>query len=517
MGPAHSFEDYADEQLLKYIDIPYFRNNPSYIKLWRSYYEQTKRIEVLLLMYHKQISTYYHWIYVELSKHFIRVGKPELAHYVLTEALRNNVYDSKCVEEALGRVPPFERRYTRGDMACVLNQKNLRVLGTIWNSYEEELFYDKNHEPGTVNFEMMKARAYLSAAGGDWNEYGRVALKKPLQALYHEDTMYTETLVYHAEPITVTENGHTGNAEASARNVEQQENIWTTQDNNLAEEYAQLFPDEARNEQAGGHNCIESLNIGDMAGSPQLQNCAAEETKSSAPEELDSMPMQEVLHAVSNNHSANIPELQLRLCQISGNPEVDQELIIDDFIHIIQARESDTFLTMCIASNTDLTQTIAGKTFLIRPIEYESASTISKESAYSFFELNGRLFVMFEYNKLESLQNILKLCNSTSCLFYFSQVLAILLKYTGQGIVPTQLDFYVDTNFSVVLSVFSFAPLDTNNFNTMYSCLQDIFKGFEIAFEQDLATLASAIRSKTLTLDFKREVLKHKSTLLNTI
>ena len=132
-----------EQQLIQYIDIPYFKNNPTYIKRWREYYEKNKDPQILLLMYHKNISTFYHWIYIEMSNHFIKLNKAEISSFILNEALKNRVYDEKKIKEALSQLPAFSKKYNKGDMICLLNQRNIQALGKLWNSYTEVYSYKK--------------------------------------------------------------------------------------------------------------------------------------------------------------------------------------------------------------------------------------------------------------------------------------------------------------------------------------------------------------------------------------
>lgn len=158
-----------EETLLKYIDIPYFRNNPAYIDRWREYYQRYKDPQILLLMYHKQIGTYFHWIYLELSEHFLRVQQPEIAHFILSEALRIKVYDGTRIKNALAQIPKFDRKYSKGDLLALLNQRNITALGRVWNSFEEEFVYELHLPQGFPNFELMKLHHYESRYGVAYN------------------------------------------------------------------------------------------------------------------------------------------------------------------------------------------------------------------------------------------------------------------------------------------------------------------------------------------------------------
>lgn len=142
--------------LLPYIDVPYFRNNPAYLSQWRKFYEQTRDPQILLLMNYKQIGTFHHWIYIKLAEHFKLGNKVELAHFILTEALKNRVFDENKLKETLKRLPAFEQRYSRGDMLAVLNQKNIHLFGKVWNKFNEVLYYEEHLPKEFTNFEMKR-------------------------------------------------------------------------------------------------------------------------------------------------------------------------------------------------------------------------------------------------------------------------------------------------------------------------------------------------------------------------
>ena len=145
-----------EEKLLSCIDIPYFRNNPAYIDLWRSYYKEFKDPQILFLMYFKQISLHFHWIHLELSEYFLKKEIVQISHFILEEAIHNKVYDSERIKEALSRIPSFDKKYTKGDMLAVLNMKNIKCLGNVWNAFNEEVFYLKNLPAGFCTFEQAK-------------------------------------------------------------------------------------------------------------------------------------------------------------------------------------------------------------------------------------------------------------------------------------------------------------------------------------------------------------------------
>lgn len=162
MQPCEDEKLREEEILLKYIDIPYFKNNPSYIDRWRQYYKKHKDPQILLLMYYKRISTLFHWIYIELSRHFMKMDLPELSSFILTEAIKSNVYDSERLKEEMKSIPNFIEKYNKGDLLSILNHKNIHALGRIWNEYSEILFYETELPKEFVNFEIMQIINYES-------------------------------------------------------------------------------------------------------------------------------------------------------------------------------------------------------------------------------------------------------------------------------------------------------------------------------------------------------------------
>lgn len=136
------------EAILKaHIDCPFFQNHPVYLALWRRHYLATQDPQILLLMHHKRIGVYHHWLHAALAKHFVRIQKAEIASFILKEALKASVFGAEALQQMLGALPSFEPRYSRGDLLGLLNQKNIRALGTVWNRFAERFFYEQ-HLPG---------------------------------------------------------------------------------------------------------------------------------------------------------------------------------------------------------------------------------------------------------------------------------------------------------------------------------------------------------------------------------
>lgn len=166
------FEDVRDEDLeqtlLRYIDMPYFRNNPSYILLWQRYYANTRDPGVLFLMKYKKVSQYYHWIYVELSRFFISRNHPGLCSVVLSMGMKCNAYDSRVLADELGKIPANSQTYSGHEITSLMSPKGFHALGRVWNSYNEVLFYNQSlfiTEDGEISFEEFRSMQHKEASG----------------------------------------------------------------------------------------------------------------------------------------------------------------------------------------------------------------------------------------------------------------------------------------------------------------------------------------------------------------
>ncbi|KAG5859833.1 putative Mad3/BUB1 domain-containing protein [Encephalitozoon hellem] len=157
-------EDELESTLLGHIDIPYFRNNPSYISLWQKYYYKNNNPHVLFLMKYKKISQYYHWIYVELSRFFMRNNHYGACKAILNMGIACNAYDRRVLEDELRKIPTSANLFSENEVNALLNPKGFTVLGKVWNSYQEALFYNRelfifDHEE--MSFEEYRSRSYI--------------------------------------------------------------------------------------------------------------------------------------------------------------------------------------------------------------------------------------------------------------------------------------------------------------------------------------------------------------------
>ncbi|AFN82789.1 hypothetical protein EROM_040200 [Encephalitozoon romaleae SJ-2008] len=168
-------EDELENALLNYIDIPYFRNNPSYISLWQRYYYKTNDPSVLFLMKYKKISQYYHWIYVELSRFFMRNGRYGVCKAVLNVGIACNAYEREVLEDELQRIPMVTNPSPEHEINTLLNPKGFTALGKVWNSYQEVLFYNRKLfllDQEEVSFEEYRAKTYSGKSRLSLKKYG---------------------------------------------------------------------------------------------------------------------------------------------------------------------------------------------------------------------------------------------------------------------------------------------------------------------------------------------------------
>ncbi|KAK6091006.1 hypothetical protein P3W45_000251 [Vairimorpha bombi] len=149
-----------ENELLKLIDIKYFRNNPEYIKLWQEYFYNTnKDIKILFLMKYKKISTDYHWIYIELSEFFKKKNKPEISVFLLQDALRNGVYNPDMLNAELDKYQGI-KAIDYNEACRFLNPVGFYVCGRIWNEIKVETFYSQDIYKEGISFEEYRLINY---------------------------------------------------------------------------------------------------------------------------------------------------------------------------------------------------------------------------------------------------------------------------------------------------------------------------------------------------------------------
>ena len=212
---------------------------------------------------------------------------------------------------------------------------------------------------------------------------------------------------------------------------------------------------------------------------------------------------------------------------IFGSFDKNSELVIGDFIHLIQEENEDYYVTMKIARDTDITQTISGSTCCLRASTMENICLLNRAMGYQYCRHHdSSLFILFEFDKLEKLEKVLEFCDSTTYLFYFHQVLGVISRFLEEKILLKKLDFFVDLKFNVGLFDFNMEALGEGNKSVIVENLIQMFGKFlkddaiNIANDNIMCSinnLIAKISEKINTLPFNRAFLKHKTLLLNSL
>jgi hypothetical protein len=144
MDPEDLKEKDIKKLLQKYLNISYFKNNPEYISLWQKYYESERDPEILFFMKYKGVSSYYHWLYVELSKHFNSKNLFNVSRSILSRALNGDVYDRRVIEDHLSELPDHGKTMNDDEIYRHINPKSIILWGKKWVVQEESLFYNRD-------------------------------------------------------------------------------------------------------------------------------------------------------------------------------------------------------------------------------------------------------------------------------------------------------------------------------------------------------------------------------------
>lgn len=165
-----SMEEYVNE-LIKYMDQPYFKNNPTYIDMWRKFYSKEKDANILLLLFNEEISTFYHWIYIEFSKKFVDMKRYDLAKFILNYALEKKVYDEEVIRKELKSIPEYNGKtknlleyFKRSTVKCmgrIFNIKDKSIQKIQKGSSKTSLDVKENNENECKNSRIDKATEKL--------------------------------------------------------------------------------------------------------------------------------------------------------------------------------------------------------------------------------------------------------------------------------------------------------------------------------------------------------------------
>lgn len=521
-----------EDVLLQYIDIPYFRNNPAYIDKWRSHYQKSRDPQILLLMYHKQISTYFHWIYLELSAHFLRIQQPEISHFVLSEALRARVYDGAKIRKALAELPKFERKHNRGDLLALLNQRNIKALGRVWNNFEEEFVYE-THLQGFPNFEFMKLCHYESRYGVMLDIPENVDINTSLVEV--PDAGVFSRILVNSKPLemedasdgTVVQNNADNSAVQDLTISEMTESIDTINKDEMINEHlpALTLEDGGDSSHCSSEPALDpERSLSDMMPIESHLSMSQEEKTSSSQiglsssfvgtQEIEIQSMDPEAQSKRNKTDDEYFKSMFEqgFLQISGNLVPDAEVLIGRYIYLIQQDEAEGFSLLRIARDSDITQTIIGKHYLLRRATYQNAKISRELFGYECCEYEDKHFVLYEHSRIAHVSCIVSNASSIVCLFYLRKITGKLLSLLEKGFLhldPT--NFFVDQNFDVVFNSFEFASVSEEVLCRIERKLQDAFRNSEVRLSQEFLCLADS------RLDLgpsKRDILKHKTEIL---
>ncbi|KAM0681256.1 hypothetical protein GINT2_000454 [Glugoides intestinalis] len=483
---AKNRKEKQEEFLLSYIDIPYFRNNPTYIERWRAYYQQCKDPQVLMLMLYKKISTYYHWIYLELSNHFMNKQQFQIAHFVLQEALQANVYDKNKIKEALEKIPSFEKKYSKGDMLALLNMKNINALGKVWNQYNEELFYLRVLSDETINFELLKLTGY--------------------EELYCERINMSSNA---KKEVFDGLNGFEGSIEQLAEKVSPA--IESYDENSSVVSYtvdvssAHLLPE------------IPVLDADNFSLKKEIIYSDIEQATDKAVEPLSNFiegSIQSVKKQKLKNFDCFNTIFEPNAFAIDGTLAHSSELCINNYIYLVQSENEDNFELLRIARNADFTQTMVGKCFFLRKASLESSVIFKQVFNHEICKTGTSYFTLYEQSRMCDLADVISSSNIYIKMFYLEQVITklILLKDSGYSLV-NPIGFFIDQDFKLGFSCVELCDFDELDLiNTLKGYFSEI--PIEIGIDTEtLSTLNSRLEERTS----KREILKHKTAILQKI
>lgn len=486
MTKPKNIKEKQEESLLNYIDIPYFRNNPTYIDRWRTYFQRYKDPQILLLMYHKQISTFYHWIYLELSQHFLSKKQPQIAYFVLNEALKNNVYDSERIKEALNKIPPFEKKYSKGDMLALLNMKNIQALGKTWNVADEVYFYLKNPPKDAVNHEIEQIKRFERNYQKIKNE---LIISNSDEIVNNIDNNINEenTKDYQNDVILNSFNNDT---------IEDKDSVAFINNNNIKEAILENNNIEM--------NCTTVQNLEEGAIYSSSFICT---------QEIDNEAIEKSKKLKINNED----HPQVEFLNINGNLEVNNELIINQSIYIIQKIHDDYIELLKIAKEINITETFSSKSYCLRKCSYLSCVVFKEIDGFDICKSNGDYYLLYEFNKICDLKSIILTASESVKCFYLKRVIEKTLRIKEEGyLLNDPLDFFIDQDFDLGFNCVELRPINQETLNQTLSLLKSSFLTPEDVLTFDL-NMISKLNQKSNNPVFKKEILKHKTDILQSM
>jgi len=513
---AQKDEQREIDALLEKIDIPFFRNNPEYLDQWAAYFKKSEDPRILLLMYYKEIGTFYHWLYVEFSRHFVKIRKAEIAHFILTEAISNGVYDRNVLQAELDGLPAFKKVYKRADLACILKQNNIKALGRVWNAFKEVEFYSKHLHNGRT-FEIMKMQEYSEmyctdesmAAGNDANDGNNNLPGYEIKSIVENDNEeikskgLCEKIIYYSRH----KEDENGIIDALLKENERDGSSKENEQNELVNS-SLLISNEILNDDCkpcGPVDNICRLHDGSISSIDIADNTVND--ISIADNTVNDI-------SIIADNTANLCNFDSQIPVLKGNLGINEELYLRDYVYIVQEfpdSKKEAFVALRIAFGKDEAHTIAGKSFYFQAIPQSQSALVAM--MYDVCAHNGAPYAYFEYDFLTSLETALRYCQEYSKLFYLHQALVFLDKCRLKGILFQEIDFFVDQSFNLHLFCVNFQVYSDKGNRELLGRLMEYFSMDGVSLDE-IDPFTDRIGRILLEPSFKRELLSHKNAIL---
>ncbi|ELA42441.1 uncharacterized protein VICG_00540 [Vittaforma corneae ATCC 50505] len=561
MMKTKSTKEKQEEILLAYIDIPYFRNNPTYIERWRTYYQRYKDPQILLLMYHKQISTFYHWIYLELSQHFLKKSQPQIAHFILHEALKNNVYDATRIKEAIEKIPPFEKKYSKGDMLGLLNTRNIQALGKTWNCSNETFFYLTNPPKSLVNYEIQKIKNYEEKYA-----QGKIEMKEIITN-FMAGIEHSQSIQQEVNEVTKSEENNKvlGQADKSRENSKPLDKVdkpVETPDNKM-----QLGTVDRMACQEQNDGIANTMNAKQIAGL-HSQECVlfsdahqkiVEKEPENINQEAEMLANDKLVPVVTIQQAENKYAMNLigqvekeyvmdsssyisiqenekddsQVCkkqkidgnsifetaffEISDDFKLNSEICFDRYIYLVQKIGQDGVELLRIAKNADITQTMIGKMFFLKKCSYLSCKIFKNVFGFDACRCLSEYFILYEYSRMCDLKDIISTAGIYVKYFYLKKLLERLLSLMEKGyLLVNTVDFFIDQDFDLGFNCVELCELNDDSLKMVIRLLKETFLTSADELTIDFHMI-SRLNNQLNTPAAKKEILKHKTEILQSI
>lgn len=478
-----SFDAVADndveQTLLKYIDLPYFRNNPSYIALWQRHYARTRDPRILFLMKHKKISQYYHWLYIELSRLFLSRGNVAMSFATLDMGIASKAHDIAVLEEELAKIPVADRLYCEHEASLLLNPKGFFTLGKIWNSYGEKLFYDRKMfvvGDEEISFEEYRALRYKQAL--ELSANGAEAARDHLSMDYDGDACKKLRLDDSREPSDLLSGS-------------------------VGEEHQQV---------SGG-------DILDEAGRERMVDGSVNDGR-------DALDINTSEISVADREDAKTASQGDGFCCIRGSLEINSEVSIGGFIFYVRDAADGRHRLMRIAKEGSDGQTINVRDFLLQEITKTSLDAVSGMDprfipSFSVAVLDPRLFLLYEDHQLGSLRSCLDVPEQIppGIILYFADQLAEIFEAmcaAGCAFAAFSLDSICITD-DCRLKIVDFSWTEHNPSIDCCGIALQLLKGLDVRLLNRDGDRGMRIKRELGKVNLKQVVLRYKMRLYEKI